>query len=340
MIIGNLDVYGIIYKITNSVNGKVYIGQTTRNFYKRYNYGADNDIERIYKYHKKFKENNYGSYNKHLLESFEKYGLENFKINKYFDIAFTQEELDIKEIMYIQLYDSYKNGYNNTIGGQGSSGREYITGIGNMLNKPVIQISKKGEFIKEWGSIAIASNELGINHSRISQVCNHIYGRKSTGGFMWMFKDEYIISDKIKYQNNIGEYNKRKIVKLDLQGNFIELFDSMSDKKLKNDGFLSSKISQCCLGKRKTHKGYIWIYYEDFIDDKIPIYNSNHNGENKAIVLLTLNNEFVKEFKSMSEAYKETNIPISLISRCCNKIRRSTNGFKFIFKNEYKTINI
>ena len=29
MIINNLEVYGIIYKVTNSVNGKVYIGQTT-----------------------------------------------------------------------------------------------------------------------------------------------------------------------------------------------------------------------------------------------------------------------------------------------------------------------
>nr|DAX85667.1 MAG TPA: intron associated endonuclease [Caudoviricetes sp.] len=30
MKVGNLEVYGIIYKITNKVNGKVYIGQTAQ----------------------------------------------------------------------------------------------------------------------------------------------------------------------------------------------------------------------------------------------------------------------------------------------------------------------
>lgn len=37
MKIGSLEVYGIIYKITNKVNNRVYIGQTTKDFNKRYN---------------------------------------------------------------------------------------------------------------------------------------------------------------------------------------------------------------------------------------------------------------------------------------------------------------
>lgn len=36
MKIGNLEVYGVIYKITNKVNNKVYIGQTVLGFKKRY----------------------------------------------------------------------------------------------------------------------------------------------------------------------------------------------------------------------------------------------------------------------------------------------------------------
>ena len=32
----------------------------------------------------------------------------------------------------------------------------------------------------------------------------------------------------------------------------------------KNDGFNSSCISNCCKGKRGTHKGYKWYYKEDY----------------------------------------------------------------------------
>ena len=53
MKIGNLECYGVIYKITNKVNGKVYVGQTSKSggFKKRYDYGGDGII-RVYKYHK------------------------------------------------------------------------------------------------------------------------------------------------------------------------------------------------------------------------------------------------------------------------------------------------
>lgn len=34
----------------------------------------------------------------------------------------------------------------------------------------------------------------------------------------------------------------------------------------KNDGFLSSKISECCNGKRKSHKGYKWYYLDDYLN--------------------------------------------------------------------------
>lgn len=39
MKIGNLNVYGVIYKITNKINDKVYIGQTIDGFKVRYDGG-------------------------------------------------------------------------------------------------------------------------------------------------------------------------------------------------------------------------------------------------------------------------------------------------------------
>ena len=123
MRIGNIEVYGIIYKITNKINGKCYIGQTIVGFNKRYNYHGKG-IERIYNYHKSYKE--YGKqYNDYLLKSIEKYGFDAFETTEIFDVAFSKKELDIKEKHYIKLYDCINNGYNFTDGGgNGSPSKE------------------------------------------------------------------------------------------------------------------------------------------------------------------------------------------------------------------------
>lgn len=126
MKIGNLEVYGVIYKITNKINNKVYIGQTTQDngFNDRYKDGGGEGIERVYNYHKSRKDNNTGYYNSHLLRSIDKYRFKSFEVCEIFDIAFSKEELNIKEAIYIKLYNSNndKFGYNATEGGEGRKG--------------------------------------------------------------------------------------------------------------------------------------------------------------------------------------------------------------------------
>ena len=98
------NIYGVIYKIRNKINNKIYIGQTSQ-------YGG---FDRRYK-------NNILEYthNEHLKASISKYGIENFEIDKEFDIAFSIEELNKLETMYIKIYKTYnpKYGYNKTLGG-------------------------------------------------------------------------------------------------------------------------------------------------------------------------------------------------------------------------------
>lgn len=102
MKIGNVEIYGIIYKIKNQINGKIYIGQTIHGFNRRYK----NNLE------------GYTS-NTHLKNSITNYGINNFEISKVIDIAFSQVELDIKEEVWIAFYKSYDErfGYNKTTGG-------------------------------------------------------------------------------------------------------------------------------------------------------------------------------------------------------------------------------
>lgn len=90
-----------IYKISNNINNKVYIGCSV-------------DIDKRFKEHKSY-EKSINQYNKTLYKAFRKYGIENFSF-EILEICL-KEELAEKECFYIKKFNSYLNGYNETIGG-------------------------------------------------------------------------------------------------------------------------------------------------------------------------------------------------------------------------------
>lgn len=92
-----------IYKISNTINNKVYIGVTSRTI-----------EERFAEHKNRIEERN----SIHLYQAMEKYGRNNFYV-ELIDTAQTKEEMFEKEKYYIKLYDSYNNGYNMTLGGEG-----------------------------------------------------------------------------------------------------------------------------------------------------------------------------------------------------------------------------
>ncbi len=82
-----------IYKITNLINNKVYIGQTRRQDFKYY-WGSGVLIDKAIK----------------------KYGKQNFK-KEILLLCDNQNDANEAEIFYINEYDSVNNGYNLHIGG-------------------------------------------------------------------------------------------------------------------------------------------------------------------------------------------------------------------------------
>lgn len=94
-----------IYFIINQVTGEQYIGQTT-NFSRRKS-----------EHFSKLSENKHP--NTKLQNAYNKYGKENFVIEKICFDNLTKKELDQQEIFYIEKYDSFNNGYNLTRGGTG-----------------------------------------------------------------------------------------------------------------------------------------------------------------------------------------------------------------------------
>ena len=116
-----------IYKITNKINNKIYIGKST-------------DIEKRWKYH--ISHYNYErEYNKPLYKAFRKYGVENFSFEIIEECLL---DIDEKEKYWINFYNSYKNGYNATIGGEGGvtvlSPREKY---GKLTTNEVIYLRKR-----------------------------------------------------------------------------------------------------------------------------------------------------------------------------------------------------
>lgn len=97
---------GIIYKIENNINGKIYIGQTKK------------DVSVRVAKHKK--ENRY-----YIQKALNKYGLESFTIS-VIDESDDQKVLDEKERQWIKVFGCRApKGYNCTDGGDGVRGYEY-----------------------------------------------------------------------------------------------------------------------------------------------------------------------------------------------------------------------
>jgi group I intron endonuclease len=114
--------FGIIYKATNKINGKVYIGQTTQGLHKR-------KSKQIYD----SKNKKYGG--SIFLRAINKYKKENFLWEEVCK-CFSREELDRKENFYINFYESnnLKLGY-NLITGRGRSGYKLSKETRNKISK-------------------------------------------------------------------------------------------------------------------------------------------------------------------------------------------------------------
>lgn len=94
-----------IYKITNKINQKCYIGKS-KNITERWNYH-------------KTRYNDEREYDKPLYRAFRKYGIENFTFDILEELQEYDKESNEREKYWIKFYNSYEKGYNGTKGGDG-----------------------------------------------------------------------------------------------------------------------------------------------------------------------------------------------------------------------------
>ena len=265
---------GFIYKITNKINKKCYIGQTIMNIEKRWDahrkcIGTENGCPG-------------------LRRAFEKYGLENFK----FEIVIVCFDTDLSkyEKEYIIKYDSYKNGYNLTHGGEEGGffkgckhtpenvekikqrWVEYNANPANRKLRSDRMLAKyadpknREEQSKRMKAAYAKIKEMGtINrnyYKTLSLQKSEEVKQKIRESVLKYYKniDYNIHSEKYKNHSKImTEINGRKVSQYSLTGEFIKTYDSIKIAGIQTNGSFKA-IGHVLRGRKKTSGGFIWKY--------------------------------------------------------------------------------
>ena len=212
-----------IYKITNSINGKIYIGKTS------------SSIEERWKEHKK---DSTKEYEKHrpLYRAMNKYGIENFSVEEL-EKCDTDKIACEREIYWIEYYGSFKNGYNATIGGDGKTYINYK--IVYETYKQLKSCKKVAEKLNiDRGYVGLILKNLGVQLEQPIESLQNLNKPKMIN--MYDLQENYLqtfssVSDAAKWcvENNYS-------------------------KKLTSG--IRAHISECANGKRKTAYQHKWRY--------------------------------------------------------------------------------
>lgn len=224
-----------IYKFTNKINGKIYIGQSIDiNARKR---SHINDA------YCKGKDSNCPFH-----QAIIKYGENEFNFEIIEECP--KELLNEREKYWIQYYDSYHNGYNASPGGDNCGERSD--------GRALLLYDLEGNFVKETHNIASTARELGVGYQTVYQLLQG--ARKSTKGFQIKYKESE------DFPKTIEPYNSRQggsfvVLQLDKNDNILNEYKSVNEAA-RQTGCDCSTISKVCRGKLKTHGGFKWKYKE------------------------------------------------------------------------------
>ena len=208
-----------IYKITNIVNNKSYIGQTSKT------------IEARWEQHWKCLNKN-ECLNRPLYRAFIKYGKDNFKIEEIEEC--NEDIVNEREIYWISYFNTFKDGYNLTIGGEGNS----------KINKSqVLTLWKQNKNIDE------ISQELNCGRNTIASIL-----------------DAFKIPIEERKQRGYLRQGK-SVYKIDKETDEILAYYSTMSEAARAIGMSNIKsansISEVCKGKRKTCYGFKWKFADD-----------------------------------------------------------------------------
>lgn len=225
---------GWIYKITNKVNGKIYIGKTEHSDpYKRWK-------EHLHDYNKRKNEK------RPLYSAIKKYGEDAF-IFETIEKTDNAEEREIYWINKLRTYIGFKdcNGYNATLGGDG---KKYL----NLDEKEVISYHLSDAVYM----VSNTAKHFGVDTETIKKI---------------LYKNDigYMPKDMIyEYKNILLENGNKGIVKVDPNTlAIIDYYVNADDAVLLNETFKTTRktIQNSCNTYKKLH-GFLWFTFKYYID--------------------------------------------------------------------------
>lgn len=208
---------GKVYLIENSINGKKYVGKTYNSLEERFN--------------QHIRDSKKGLVNRPLYRAFIKYGNESFSIHLLGE--YEEGVLEEKEMEFISKYDTYKNGYNATLGGDGRRHFDFTD----------------SEVVKKYEELRF------VNSTAKHFDCDVATIRK-------ILKSNNVIIEK-HHTNDI-----KRTIMMDMNDNIIKSFKNYFEATayLLVNKYTNSKpetvrkgIGKVVIGHRKSYLGFKWI---------------------------------------------------------------------------------
>lgn len=128
--------------------------------------------------------------------------------------------------------------------------------------KHVFCFNRDKELVAEYISVEKAAAAVKISNSLIFQELQKDI-KTLCGGFYWSRERE--IKETKDYQN-LGK--AKEVYQYDLNGKYINKYRSTGEAA-RSIGARSSHIGECCRGKLKQYKGFVWRYSEDIVSPSL-----------------------------------------------------------------------
>jgi len=155
-----------IYRATNLINGKSYIGFDSNwpsRMYSHYYISSSNKKQHF-----------------HIHHAIKKYGWENFNFEVIYQSQDREHTLNIMEPYFIKEYNTFDSGYNQTLGGEGSFGK--IQSEENKIKQS--NLRKKMNINSKWYNNGY-KNKFCENYPGDSWILGRLNQKPTTTGYKW-----------------------------------------------------------------------------------------------------------------------------------------------------------